>query len=271
MYSQLNMRACSEGTRWAPTIVIHGVTFKERPHIYIYIYIILYIYISKYIAQVCPDWDTIGISSICPKYCCFSIEPLEVLPSASAQLHSLYRAWTILVSTFFVAGFLGGWLRERTVAVVYVFDVSLHPKCTNASHITRWWFQNVSNKFNLHPYLEKIPILTNIFQMGWNHQVDNLFISLVWGLLIKLGPHNIELGPHNIQLIKLTVSTAAPQSVESWLNAGVILYNSQEMLFTPLLTPKKDQTKIQPMKNPQPPPPPSPKKKTTTCQKKTTK
>ena len=28
----------------------------------------------------------------------------------------------------------------------------------------------VSNVFYFHPYLGKIPILTNIFQMGWNHQ-----------------------------------------------------------------------------------------------------
>ena len=28
----------------------------------------------------------------------------------------------------------------------------------------------VSNIFYFHPYLGKIPILTNIFQMGWNHQ-----------------------------------------------------------------------------------------------------
>ena len=26
--------------------------------------------------------------------------------------------------------------------------------------------------FNVHPYLGKFPILTNIFQMGWNHQPD---------------------------------------------------------------------------------------------------
>ena len=25
-----------------------------------------------------------------------------------------------------------------------------------------------------HPYLGKIPILTNIFQMGWNHQLEKL-------------------------------------------------------------------------------------------------
>ena len=29
----------------------------------------------------------------------------------------------------------------------------------------------VSNIFYFHPYLGKIPNLTNIFQMGWNHQL----------------------------------------------------------------------------------------------------
>ncbi len=30
----------------------------------------------------------------------------------------------------------------------------------------------VSNIFYFQPYLGKIPILTNMFQMGWNHQLD---------------------------------------------------------------------------------------------------
>ncbi len=29
----------------------------------------------------------------------------------------------------------------------------------------------VSNIVYFHPYLGKIPILTNIFQLGWNHQL----------------------------------------------------------------------------------------------------
>ena len=33
-----------------------------------------------------------------------------------------------------------------------------------------------SNIFYLHPYLGKIPILTNIFEMGWNHQLV-VFVS----------------------------------------------------------------------------------------------
>ena len=32
-----------------------------------------------------------------------------------------------------------------------------------------------SNIFYFHPYLGKIPMLTNIFQMGWNHQLENIF------------------------------------------------------------------------------------------------
>ena len=35
----------------------------------------------------------------------------------------------------------------------------------------------VSNIFYVHPYLGKIPILTNIFQMGWNHQP-----VFLWGM-----------------------------------------------------------------------------------------
>ena len=35
-----------------------------------------------------------------------------------------------------------------------------------------------SNIFYVHPYLGKIPILTNIFQMGWNHQPVN--VTMIW-------------------------------------------------------------------------------------------
>ena len=32
----------------------------------------------------------------------------------------------------------------------------------------------VSNVFYFHPYLGKIPNLTNIFQRGWNHQLEKI-------------------------------------------------------------------------------------------------
>ena len=40
--------------------------------------------------------------------------------------------------------------------------------------------------FYFHPYLGKIPILTNIFQMGWNHQLVNL--CTFYYLLDTYGP-----------------------------------------------------------------------------------
>ena len=44
--------------------------------------------------------------------------------------------------------------------------------------ISRWWFQSFfifANNF--HSYLGKIPILTDIFQLGWNHQL----VCFFWG------------------------------------------------------------------------------------------
>ena len=33
--------------------------------------------------------------------------------------------------------------------------------------------------FYFHPYLGKIPILTNIFQMGWNHQLGMVIVERI--------------------------------------------------------------------------------------------
>ena len=46
----------------------------------------------------------------------------------------------------------------------------------------------VSNIFYFHPYFGKIPILTNIFQMGWfNHQLGGDDVATV--LYGELSPH----------------------------------------------------------------------------------
>ena len=37
--------------------------------------------------------------------------------------------------------------------------------------VDHWDWLVVSNIFYFHSYLGKIPILTNIFQKGWNHQL----------------------------------------------------------------------------------------------------
>jgi len=49
-------------------------------------------------------------------------------------------------------------------------DESRALRCPGIEQSSRWWFQ-LSNIFYFHPYLGKISILTNIFEMGWfNHQ-----------------------------------------------------------------------------------------------------
>ena len=40
----------------------------------------------------------------------------------------------------------------------------------------------VSNIFYFHPYLGKLPILTNIFQTGWNHQLVNYWTTFKFSL-----------------------------------------------------------------------------------------
>ena len=50
--------------------------------------------------------------------------------------------------------------------------------------------------FYFHPYLGKIPILTNIFQMGWNHQPVNhkkrnpfLFVGDFFNEVMRMLPY----------------------------------------------------------------------------------
>ena len=45
----------------------------------------------------------------------------------------------------------------------------------------------------VHPYLGKIPILTNIFQMGWNHQPAMVFVYFVVFQLRILGDYDYNL------------------------------------------------------------------------------
>ena len=70
----------------------------------------------------------------------------------------------------------------------------LAPVNRRMEDLSRWWFQIC---FYVHPYLGKIPILTNIFQMGWNQQpAANWFsfrtfeASTVWESLV-FGPFSI--------------------------------------------------------------------------------
>ena len=47
-------------------------------------------------------------------------------------------------------------------------ELERFPEVKYKKNQSGWWFQIF---FIFHPYLGKIPILTNIFQWGWNHQL----------------------------------------------------------------------------------------------------
>ncbi len=56
------------------------------------------------------------------------------------------------------------------------------------SHTRKNWLV-VSNILYFHPYLGKIPILTNIFQTGWNHQLEKI--------VAIYPPRNFHFAPEN--------------------------------------------------------------------------
>ena len=106
----------------------------------------------------------------------------------------------------------------------------------------------VSNIFYFHPYVGKIPILTNIFQMGWNHQLV-VFPGKIFGInifprLAIIGPQyllglkasiNVELSKqkktcgfsHNITtpLKKLKMEYTTPTQPPPCLKSVVIIHN----------------------------------------------
>ena len=64
---------------------------------------------------------------------------------------------------------------------------------------TRWWFNFFFVYF--YPYLGKIPVLTHIFQMGWNHQPAYyvyclLFTWHVSNTMVSLTPQFCDKGLH---------------------------------------------------------------------------
>ena len=74
------------------------------------------------------------------------------------QGSSLVVLWGVVANTSRIGG---------SVCKGDIAPVNLSP---NSKLGGQWWFQIF---FYFHPYLGKIPILTNIFQMGWNHQLVN--------------------------------------------------------------------------------------------------
>ena len=68
-----------------------------------------------------------------------------------------------------------------------------------------WWFQ-----IFVHPYLGKISNLTNIFQMGWNHQLGSFFIRM-----LQIFPHPIC--SINLEFCEQKNTVSPSMSLSSWI------------------------------------------------------
>ena len=89
----------------------------------------------------------------------------------------------------------GGYSIENTKLTSYVVTIINAKKCHPNPNLGGGF-----KYFFFHPYLGKIPILTNIFQMGWNHQLEivDTFVGPLWWsniamemeiLLLSIGPY----------------------------------------------------------------------------------
>ncbi len=68
-------------------------------------------------------------------------------------------------------------LKMRALEMVSLFNVSMWTVWFNWPAFLKMYIWVVVSKiFYFHPYLGKILILTNIFQMGWNHQPDIVYL-----------------------------------------------------------------------------------------------
>ena len=89
------------------------------------------------------------------------------------------------------------------------------------------WTKNyvvVSNMLYFQPYLGKIPILTNIFQRGWNHQLDNLLQPGNSSQPTSTA-HELMLGPLDVECLDEMNLAVSNQALRRWNipNLGVCL------------------------------------------------
>ena len=106
------------------------------------------------------------------------------------------------------------------------------------SFLSRWWFHihmiiiwiYISNMVYFHPHLGKIPILTDIFELGWNHQLVMVF---PWeskplpgsnGLKVPIPSEKNMILVHPIPLWKHT------WILRNWLCSSAIILLMEEIL-----------------------------------------
>ena len=82
----------------------------------------------------------------------------------------------------------------------------------------------VSNIFYFHPYLGKWSHLTNIFQMGWNHQLENMFFMV----LILKDEGSVILG---VQLQVSSIKEQRTKDLRYW-GRGMMYFSVDVSVFS---------------------------------------
>ncbi len=88
----------------------------------------------------------------------------------------------------------------------------------------------VSKIFCFHPYLGKIPILTNIFQRGWNHQPEDLLENIsptcgARGEFVIAAANKLTTGQETRWTVKsLVIPYKSSMKIVSWMY-GVALFD----------------------------------------------
>ena len=80
----------------------------------------------------------------------------------------------------------------------------------------------VSNILCFHPFLGKIPSLTNIFQMGWNHQLEN--VSIILSLLLEMSVLFLKIKIESIGVLDCRSSWQLAQPRRLSRHAATIFY-----------------------------------------------
>ena len=92
--------------------------------------------------------------------------------------------------------------------------LTLKPKISSFA-CSRWWFQIF---FYVHPYLEKVSNLTNLFQLGWNHQLD-VASDEIYPIFGRVNPWDWQI-PRNAQpqaFSKNDLKFRSPYEMTPWL------------------------------------------------------
>ena len=106
---------------------------------------------------------------------------IEVIQMADGSCHWLWRFWISWKPSVLV--FFNRHYRPKCHLLWKILSgikFLIHMAFQVQRETPGWCFQYF---FYVHPYLGKIPILTNMFQVGWNHQLET---HVFWWLLMLL-------------------------------------------------------------------------------------